>query len=154
MDAIKIYPNSENWATIICPNCGKERSIDASKFVEQFKPVKVKCSCGHSFLVSFEKRKFYRKVVKIPGTCKKVISPGTSQQIFVEDVSRTGLRISFTSPHGLQPGDIVKIEFSLDDANQSPVILSAEVKRFTETWVGVEYCDSNIPKSLAFYLMP
>ena len=154
MDSIIIYPNSENWATIICPNCGKERSIDASKFVKQFKPVKVKCSCGHSFLVSFEKRKFYRKVVKIPGTCKKLISPGNSQQIFVEDVSRTGLRISFTSPHGLQPGDIVKIEFSLDDANQSPVILSAEVKHFTETWVGVEYCDPNIPKSLAFYLMP
>jgi hypothetical protein len=64
------------------------------------------------------------------------------------------LRIKFFSPHDLQPRDLVKVEFSLDDANHSSIVLNTEVKHITETLVGVEYCDPNIPKSLAFYLMP
>jgi hypothetical protein len=72
----------------------------------------------------------------------------------VEDISRTGLRFKAQDTHHLREGDIVKLEFALDDTHNTPLVLTVELKHVSASLVGGEFCDPNIPKALAFYLLP
>ena len=50
MEIKKIYVNDNEKGTLICEKCGKTRVINLSDFKNIGKPLKVKCSCGTSFL--------------------------------------------------------------------------------------------------------
>ena len=60
---VKVFINSENMATFACPSCKKTKTIDASKYKNTEKAVKVKCKCkcGHAYVAIFERRMFFRK---------------------------------------------------------------------------------------------
>ncbi|WP_448384239.1 hypothetical protein [Desulfosoma sp.] len=63
MDTLKVFVTQDGKATIVCPQCGFARQVDATRFPQQNTHVKVRCPCGHSFRVSLEIRKAYRKPV-------------------------------------------------------------------------------------------
>jgi lysyl-tRNA synthetase class I len=59
MEIKKIYVNDNEKGTLICDKCGKTRVVNLTDFKNIGKPLKVKCSCGHFFFVSFSTGHFH-----------------------------------------------------------------------------------------------
>ena len=162
MEIKKIYVNENEKGTLICDKCGKTRVVNLSDFKNIGKPLKVKCSCGHFFFVSIEVRKFYRKnlhlhgqYIKVSNDASKGLEKGT---MIVEDLSRTGLGFRTKTQHNLRVKDMIRVQFTLDDAQRSEVHKSAIVKRISHNFVGAEFVDfdafNETNRTLGFYLMP
>jgi PilZ domain len=162
MEIKKIYVNENEKGTLICDKCGKTRVVNLSDFKNIGKPLKVKCSCGHFFFVSIEVRKFYRKntrlhgqYIKVSNDASKGLEKGT---MIVEDLSRTGLGFRTKTQHNLRVKDMIRVQFTLDDAQRSEVHKSAIVKRISHNFVGAEFVDfdafNETNRLLGFYLMP
>lgn len=153
MGVKKIYVTGDDQGTIICDSCGKWKTANVAHYVSLNKPVKIRCSCGASFSVKFEKRKFYRKKVRLHGTC--FIDDGREEPIFVEDISAGGL--AFKMNKGLvEKGDTLNIEFTLDDKARSTVSEDVIVKSVKDRLIGAEFASlcEHSKKVLGFYLLP
>jgi hypothetical protein len=171
-----IYVNSENKATIACPGCGREKMIDASKFMERDGPVKIKykfkCDhCArklkkssdlkpddmpaHTSIVVLERRKFYRKKVQIPGMF--VDSRGKKEVIVITDLSRTGLKFKLKSPWPFQLEDKISVEFNLDNTPKTFIQKASVIKKIDDLMISVEFSSSHTysesDKAIGFYLM-
>jgi hypothetical protein len=162
MEIKKIYVNDNEKGTLICDKCGKTRVVNLSDFKNIGKPLKVKCSCGHFFFVSIEVRKFYRKSTHLNGEYIKVShdAPKGLERgaMIVEDLSRTSLGFRTKTQHNIRVRDMLRVRFTLDDAQRSEVHKSAIVKRISHNFVGAEFVDfdafNETNRLLGFYLMP
>ena len=153
MEIQKVYVLDNDRAVIVCRNCGAEKTTNAAPFLH--KPqVRVKCRCGFTFTVSFEKRRHYRKTVTIAGTYSRNEPSRDAGEMVVEDLSFSGLRFRTHFKSKLQAGDIVKVQFTLDDNNKSVITRTVIVRRVLDRVVGAEFCDGDICRPLSFYLRP
>src|SRR5215475_15844127 len=141
----KIYVNDNEKGTLICEKCGKARVVNLSDFKNIGKPLKVKCSCGYFFFLSIEVRTFYRKsthlngeYIKISRNAPKGLEKGS---MTVEDLSRTGVGFRTKTQHNIRVRDMLRVRFTLDDAQHSEVHKNAIVKRISNNFVGVEFVD-------------
>lgn len=158
MDTLKVFANEDRKGTIVCPQCGFARQVDVTRFLPQNKQVKVRCPCGHSFRVSLEIRRTYRKSVFLFGEYRKKTDDASSpyRQMIVQDISLGGCRFQTPLAHGLKIGDLVHLEFPLTDERKSIVKAVGEVRRVEGKSVGVTFVnfDSGSEKSLYFFLLP
>ncbi len=165
MDTIKVYLGEDGSATIRCGQCGRKKIIDASKFKGLNKQLTVKCQCGHSFVVSFEARKFYRKDVTLSG--EYLLVGGGLQEaggisvetirfdgMVLENLCLGGVAFRTNKKHNLKAGEIIQVTFELDDAQKSLISRNVMVKSVDGQLVRAEFCDNKPDKALAFYLMP
>lgn len=171
-----IYINSENKATIACPGCGREKTIDASKFMKRDGPVKIKykfkCDhCArklkkpndlnpddtpaHTSIVVLERRKFYRKKVNLAGIF--VDQRGKKGIIVITNLSRSGLKFSLKSPWPFQLEDKISVEFHLDNTQRTFIKKDSKIKKIDDMVVSVKFSSTNTysesDKSIGFYLM-
>lgn len=158
MDTLKVFVTQDGKGTIVCPQCGFTRRVNATRFAHQSKSVKVRCPCGHSFQISLEIRKAYRKAVFLFGDYRKKTDDSTSpfRQMIVQDISLTGCRFQTPLAHDLKVGDLVYLEIPLTDERKSLVKALGEVRRVEGKSVGVVFVsfDSGSQKALSFFLMP
>ncbi|MBC2717307.1 MAG: PilZ domain-containing protein [Desulfobacteraceae bacterium] len=171
-----IYVNSENKATIVCPGCGREKTIDASKFMKVDGPVKIKYKfkCDYcarkskkskdqtstdmpdpTSIVILERRKSYRKKVDFPGFL--IDQRGKKEMIVINDLSRTGLKFSLKSPWPLNIDDKITIQFHLDNNPRTLIKKETLVKKIDKLMISVEFSSirsySETDKAIGFYLM-
>jgi hypothetical protein len=158
---VKIYAGGNDVAQVTCPECGKTKSIDVSKFKKLDKAVKgaIKCPCGHRCQFLLERRQYYRKPVKLKGILKPLTpEAGTAKRaVEILDISRSGLKISVAMPHHLKPGDLALIEFYLDDKQKSYIHKKVRIKSISGAKVGIafqtfgtaDFCD----RAIGFYLL-
>ena len=153
----KVFMNSENIATFVCPECQRIKNADVSKYKEINKAVRVKCrcSCGHTYTVLLERRRFYRKEARLSGSYlfgpRQIRAP-----MMVKDLSRTGLRFEMKIKRELKIGDKITVEFQLNDANKTLVKKESVIRSIVDPYVGVEFCAPDATdastQALAFYL--
>lgn len=100
-----------------CPNCKITVVADVSQYRNIDKAVKIKChckTCGHYHSVLLERRQHYRKKVNIPGLYRwnqeKIKRPMT-----VKNLSRSGLGFQPEIQKKLKIGDLLFVEFHLDN---------------------------------------
>ena len=144
---------TNNEATIVCHSCGKWKQANVARYLNQNKPVKIKCSCGAAFSVTFEIRQFYRKEVNLYGTCS--MHGMGKEQIFVKDISRGGL--GFMIDRGtVEKGDTLTVEFVLDDNARSTISEDVIVRTVKDRFIGAEFVNlcEHAKKVLGFYLLP
>ncbi|NLI81471.1 MAG: PilZ domain-containing protein [Deltaproteobacteria bacterium] len=155
MQPQKIYVNEREEATIVCSSCGKRKKVNAQQYLASFKPVNVKCSCGFVFPVTFEKRKHYRKSVRIPGAYALLL-PDREQKgnMTVKDLSRTGIAFELNEDMPMRAGQLVRVRFVLDDADKTEITKLVEVRNVDGRRIGASFPEGECPKALAFYLMP
>jgi hypothetical protein len=171
-----IYINSENKATIACPGCGREKTIDASKFMKRDGPVKIKykfkcdhCArkyqktdelnpddtLAHTRIVVLERRKFYRKKVQLAGIF--IDARGKQEIIVITDLSRTGLKFRLKSPWQFQLEDKISVEFHLDNTQKTFIKKASLIKKIDDLMISVEFSTthtySESDKAIGFYLM-
>ncbi len=172
-----IYINHDNKATLSCPKCSKAKIIDASKFIAKEGPLKLtykfkcsSCDCGNkdcsgcnsnncSFhnknTVVLERRHHFRKEVNLPA----VVTTTQKQKkinVFIQDISRTGLNFKMVLKTELSLNEILLIEFHLDNKPKTFIRKKVLVKKINKLIVGVEYSSSETyagtDKAIGFYL--
>ncbi len=154
-----VFISSNNTATFRCPQCGKAKTSDVSRYAvtDQKITVNCTCTCGHRFRCRLEKRKQYRKGANLPGkfTLLGEDGPADTGLVKVVDISTTGLKLKMTVPRAFPVGAKLLVEFRLDDRKRTPMEKRVIVRNVSGTLVGAAF-HPNEPDdpALGFYLMP
>ncbi len=151
---VKVYVTQNNLAAIRCPECGKQKNIEVSKLKKNQKNIMVKCTCGFSFPIVFEKRQHYRKMVNFLGHYTEDNSSVTQNPIVIEDISRTGIRFRTPRQNQLSLRQKITVHFVLDDDQRTSLNVDVTVVRVKGQEAGGKFTSPDIPKALAFYLLP
>jgi len=158
--AEKVFVADDNMAVFECPQCKKAKRVDVSRYndIQQAVKIKVKCPCGHIYKVILERRKSFRKNVNFPGTYTHVLPDYREDTggITVKDLSRSGVKIKLNVEKEFKVGDILLVEFQLDDKQRSLVKKDAVIKKISGSYLGLEFksIDSSDPsdKAIGFYM--
>ena len=153
----KVYVTSKQMATFICPLCQKSKTVNVSKYASLDKMVKVKvtCPCGYGYTSILEKRKKYRKATNLPGSFVRLVEgrPTRGDLMKVKDLSTSGLKIHVNTEHHCAVGDIIQVEFSLDDNHRTLIRKKVIVRNIVGQNIGTEFAPTEpIDKALGFYL--
>jgi len=71
----------------------------------------------------------------------------------VRDLSTSGLKIHINTPHQCAVGDIVLVEFSLDDSHRTLIKKKVIVRNIVGQNIGTEFAPTEaVDKALGFYL--
>lgn len=149
----RVYINSENKATFLCPVCSKSRVVDVAKYLKTQAAVKVtcKCKCGHSYSVILERRKDFRKTTNLPG--RFFTSKGKQGLMTVTDISRSGLGFKMNIYQDIKVGEKLKVEFNLDDQPRSLINREVVVKTIRDNHIGTEFTSLEHYDRLGPYLI-
>jgi len=156
MTAHKIFLGNKDQVLISCAMCNRAKSVDTSKINNIHKPVLVRCACGHSFSVVFEKRGKYRKTVSFPGSYSKEEISFHQRLMIVRNLSKTGIGFITTFEENISEGDILNVEFTLDNEQKTVVRAKVIVRYVSERYIGAEFSSLNPSQQadLGFYLLP
>jgi len=142
-------------ANFICPECGKSKQKDVSKFIGHETQVKLKykCDCQHSFFVILERRRSKRKKVQLNG---HIIQGSKKYAITIEDLSKQGVRIKMVGDFHFKEEERIEIEFILDDPISSKISKEVRIKKIISPEdIGCEFIsfdhDGNLGKYFLFY---
>lgn len=150
---ITFYVDVKDQVTLICPKCHKKKSIDATKFKNAKTALKVDCPCGEEFRCIFEFRKFYRKRVSLRGVYTN-IKTGEKGEVTVDSISLEGVGFMAESGHSIEPGQILTIDFILDNKMSTPVERTIKITSVRGNSIGAMFFGSARNKTVGFYLMP
>ncbi len=158
MEENRAFLENDRTAVIKCPKCSLIKSVDVSQYsnLDRFIRFTARCSCGHTFKVVLERRKFFRKKVKLPGKC--VLKGGSREvSIIVKDLSRQGLGFEVMGRLPFKVGDLLMVEFSLDNGSRTLIRKEVKVQLISGETVGAEFHSvdpQNVyDKELGFYLL-
>jgi hypothetical protein len=156
----RVFIGENNEATVICGQCGTHKRLAVTPEKHYGKVFRVKCGCGSLFNVLFEPRKSYRKITQLYGLCFKQGSDVLLSEVLVTDISRKGVGFTIESRafdlSRIQKGDILKLEFQLDNQPQTVIKTKLVVQSIKGRSIGAEFYfpDSNTVKEIGFYLLP
>lgn len=142
-------------ATFICPKCEQVKTVDVRKFVYSNLTIKVncKCACGHKWTAVLERRKQLRKVVDLPGTCDCTRGDRVIQgKLKIMDVSTGGMKVKIDMDRKPQVGDVLDLEFHLDDKNRTLIKTRVKVRSTKGEYIGTAFA-SDIDPDLGLYLI-
>ena len=149
---IKFFVSNNNSVTIVCPNCGFVKQLDASRLKHSNKEINANCKCGESFFCSIEFRKFFRKKVKLRGD---FVFPGKYNKNYITicDISQQGLRFTMSPGCKITEGDILEVNFELDNDSRTAITKQVKVKSVQGQSVGCQFTSlQEYERDLGFYL--
>ncbi len=149
---MKIYLNEAQSGFVVCQSCGKSKKIEFAGGAN-FRSGIVKCTCGNTFAVTFEKREFYRKPIDSYGKCFATGGPAEGVSIKLVNVSRSGIRFIKIGGKPLHLNEKIGLSFSLDDF---AILCSAFIYNIDTEGIGAKFksLDEHIKKALGFFLLP
>lgn len=172
----KAFVKGDDTATIHCPECHLAKTVAVGKFRSVRHTIKARCACGHSFSVSLEFRKCYRKKTELEGryetkteevdtrTWKKTKLTGTyyiqaptagNGHIVVTNISCGGLQFTIHGSHTLNVGQEVQIAFTLDDRNHTEINKLVIILSVADNIIGCRFAGNEpLGQALSFYLFP
>ena len=150
----RFYSNNKGNLVFICPFCGDHHEETINDFNDKDDKTTVACSCGNSYHVQVELRKYYRKKICLEGMYKKLTDPKGSGRMFVIDLSFTGCRIDASISHNLNVGDRIGLAFTLDNAPGRMIKKEAIVQAVNGGYIGCKFIVATgaYDKYLGFYL--
>lgn len=157
----KAFITRDNKVTFSCPQCKGIRTVDVTQYKTLEKAVKIKvhCPCGHDYPVMLERRKQYRKAVSLPGTFTHMLNhrPAGKGTMVVKDVSRHGLQMRVNNSHHMKVGDLLEVDFKLDDNKRSPIHKEVVIRKIVGYDLGTQFTSIDAgnasDKAIGFYLM-
>ena len=152
-----VHIATNKTATFVCQECEKIKTVDVSDYAKLDKKitVNVKCPCGNEYIAFLNKRKQFRKETKLNGTYSNV---SQSNQVRVRDMkvcdlSKTGMKLKLKTDNNLSIGDILSVEFVLDDTHRSFIKKTVIVQNIRPPNIGVKFWSrEDLGKALRFYL--
>ena len=153
----KVYITSQQTATFVCPKCRKSKTVNVSQYAELDKIVKVnvKCPCGYAYISILDKRRQYRKETNLHGSYTRIVNGREAEGglMTVKDLSAGGLKLQINENHGCTAGDVINVEFHLDDTQRSFIKKKVIVRNIHKQTAGLEFAPTEpVDKALGFYL--
>jgi hypothetical protein len=104
------------------------------------------------FPIVFEGRKYYRKPTRLPGRYTHLVTQEVGL-LLIRNLSFTGVGFVTQLTHHLQVGDLVELDFLLDDPRHSAICRRACIQHIFQRAVGAAFCHLYAyEKELGFYL--
>ncbi len=148
----RVILNTPRTGLLRCDACQRTTTVKATASPDE--AVEVMCVCGASYRVLLDSRKYDRKKTSLPGFYVDQQDEMKTGTIVVENISFGGLRFRTTSPQNIAFGDLLNIQFTLDDQMKTLVWEKARVHYVNMDIVGVEFMEPDeFNKDLAAYLM-
>ena len=153
----KVYITSKQMATFVCPKCQKSKTVNVSQYaaLDRIIKVRVKCPCGYTNTSILEKRKNYRKETNLHGSYARIAEGKEAAWglMTVKDLSTTGMKLQVNGNHGCVNGDVLLIEFHLDNPQRSHIRKKVIVRNISDREIGAELAPTEaVDKALGFYL--
>ena len=146
---------SNDRATISCPSCRKTKRISTAAYYGNKHSLRVRCTCGTTFLVHLEFRKHYRKPTELRGLYRITSEPGGGGAAVINDLSRGGLGFTVSGIHRIQVGQRALVDFVLDNGKGSQLSKEVEIRSVRNNHVGCRFTSpQQFEKALGFYLHP
>jgi hypothetical protein len=157
MTTRKVFIGNRNAVEVVCPQCDKSLTIPVSRIQKLGAPIPARCTCGIQFSVVFERRANYRKSTGLQGRFNRRV--GSDLQVgeaVVTNLSRSGLGLRVPASLNFDVGEILKVDFRLDNQEETLIRAQIVVKNFRSGHIGAEFhsLDEHTRKLLGFYLMP
>ena len=147
-----VYAGAADHVTITCPKCGLVKNKVVTDFKDTPKRVKATCKCGEVFRVFLEFREDNRKIVRLSGTYFDQ-EKDEKGEILIKNISITGINFETLKPHNISKGDIVELEFTLDNRNKTELNTLVKIMRVNDLNVGGQFIDeSSLKQDLVLYL--
>ncbi len=172
----KGFVKPDDTATIQCPVCHLTTTVNVEKFRTTRHTIIMRCACGHSFPVSLEFRKYYRKKTALLGTYEtrpskindirwketnltgvySMKAPSTGcGHMQITNISTGGLQFTTPGNHPIKVDDQVRVTFTLDDRKQTEIDKRVIVQSITGNIISCRFAsDETLEKGLRFYLFP
>ena len=155
---MRVFLNNQCKGSFICPACKKGVIKDLSEIARSKSAVHIrcKCACGHVYRVLVERRQFFRRKVKMVGMYIQHRGSGQSPLkgiITVQNISQSGVCFSVNSSPHFKIGDLLTVEFTLDDTDRSKVREEGVVQRIEANMVGLEFTSTDRYGKLGQYLL-
>ena len=144
-----------NITTIVCPDCYAAKTASVKQFRGKKHVLKVKCKCGHTFKIGLEFRRQRRKSTELAGTSR--LSPPSlgDEVVKIVNLSMSGACFEVPGKHNVQIGQKGSINFTLNDAKQTPFVKQVTVRSVQGNLIGCEFSeDRAYQKELGCFLMP
>ena len=141
-------------ATAVCDNCNRRITLALGQFKDKAGKFKVQCKCGVAFKATFGFPNAFVKEVKLQGSYTNLRNKSQGDMV-IEKLSMDGVGFRMYDEHSVKAGDVVSIEFTLDNATESEVKQQVKVLSVFERYVGAKYVESRKRNAtIGFYLMP
>ncbi|MDD3814907.1 MAG: hypothetical protein PHZ02_09690 [Desulfocapsaceae bacterium] len=172
----RVFVKPDDTATINCPKCQLAKTVGVGKFRTTRHTITARCTCGHSFPVSLDFRKNYRKETALPGTYKTRVSEVDDKQwkktkltgsynmqapasgngyMLITNLSCGGLQFTTPGDHAIEVGQHAQISFTLDDRKQTKITKHAIIQSVAGNIIGCRFADDEpLEQGLRFYLFP
>jgi hypothetical protein len=157
MTTQKVFIGSKTMVEVVCPQCDRSLTISVDKIQNVGNPVRARCACGIQFTVVFERRANYRKPTGLFGRfARKVDSELQAGEIVIDNLSRGGLCMTVPENVKLKVGEVMRIDFRLDNNEQTLIRVQVVIKNIHRSSIGAEFysLEEHTRKLLSFYLMP
>ena len=143
-----------DMAEIVCPECGRKKIFQLSKYTIRNKKVKVRCrcKCSHVYSVFMQKRDDAGHKTHLAGT---YIIRGRNRGIgkmIVKKISAKGLMLKTSLGENLMPGLKMMLEFVLDDVKQSIVRKEVVVRACQGHYLSAEFTSEDHRDNLGPYI--
>ncbi len=162
----KIYVVDDE-AIFVCPVCSQRKIKNVRQYVKKETAVEIAstCTCGHTWTSILERRRHYRKPVKLRGSYtfrdEVFLEEGLSAGSFVGkgkmkvvDLSLKGLKIELKKKPELHVNDLLSVEFRLKDKKRTLIRENASVRSVNGRLVGSAFAPEVVANnSLGFYLL-
>jgi hypothetical protein len=139
----KVYVRPDGTVVLTCPHCNIQREVQAESFKGYKHKLKVKCSCKETFMVFIEFRNRVRKKTNLRATYINHSQDDSSGFLTIQDVSVTGLSFSSRDLKNFKVGDILTVEFTLDDEYRSQIIKKIIIRDIRKNSAGCQYEDED-----------
>jgi len=144
----RVTLTKDHTITFDCPKCRLHTKVALDKVGHTYQ-CQVRCPCGNIFLAEIEFREQTRKLLDLPGSYKLISRENTASNAPVQgdcriiDISRIGLAFLKNDGQQLRPGEIIRVNFQLDDAEATEICQDCEVRHVKENFVGCRLRTAN-----------
>ncbi|NTV13870.1 MAG: PilZ domain-containing protein [Desulfobulbaceae bacterium] len=148
----------DDTITFACPKCQLHTQETLEKAGHAYQ-CRVKCPCGNIFTATIELRERSRRQLDLAGEYQLVSRQGVERWVDVStpgacrviDLSRKGLAFLKNDDQQLNPGELIKVNFRLDDTEGTEIIQECEVRHVKVNFVGGLI--SKLNPELEYYLL-
>jgi len=150
----RVLIDSIDTARFACPECHREKTMQLSEYGIHPKPTRVKyrCRCGHTCIVTLEKKNEAIHNTQILGTFNSTGQINCSGKMIIKKLNSKGLMFKTNIEQNLLPGLPLCLEFVLDDAKQSIVEKEVIVKAKKGKYLSAEFTSQTHNDNLGPYL--
>ncbi len=148
-----------------CPDCLLVREVPVEKYMGAKHFMTVKCTCGTTYGVNLNFRKYYRKGISIGGYyAAEDANVGWADMgsvatvpvnCRIKNISMGGLGFTALDKVRVQLGDTLKVKFTLDKDPPEIIEKKVTVRTIRDNYIGCEFSKESMyyDRTLGFYLM-